>query len=108
MEFSMITKNYTKTGKVCRVTFRHIPTDETQKVRLLGEFNEWGSESDDQLKKRKDGSFSITLSIDAGKDYRFRYLLDDSTWENDDNADNYVPNIFGTKDAVISLPVLEA
>ena len=104
----MITKNYTKTGKVCRVTFRHTPSEEIQQVRLLGEFNEWGSQSTDLLKKRKDGSFSITLSIDAGKDYRFRYLLDNSTWENDEQADKYVHNIFGSEDAVISLPVIEA
>jgi len=104
----MITKNYTKTGKVCRVTFRHIPTAETAKIRLLGEFNEWGSSSTDLLKKRKDGSFSVTISINAGQDYRFRYLLDDTTWENDTEADDYVHNIFGTKDAVLSLPEIEA
>ena len=99
----MITKNYTKTGKSCRVTFRHTPSEEVKQVRLLGEFNEWGSDSTDLLKKRKDGSFSLTLSINAGKEYRFRYLLDDNQWENDEQADDYVWNIFGTKDAVLSL-----
>ena len=104
----MITKNYTKTGKVCRVTFRHTPTEDTQKVRLLGEFNQWGSSSTDLLKKRKDGSFSITLSLDSGREYRFRYLLDDTTWENDNSADSYVANVFGSQDAVLSLNGLEA
>ena len=104
----MLTKNYTKTGKVCRVTFRHTPTTDTEKIRLLGEFNQWGSESIDLLKKRKDGSFSVTISIDVGQDYRFRYLLDDDVWENDTQADNYVQNVFGTQDAIVSLVEVEA
>ena len=93
----MIKKNYTKTGKSCRVTFRHTPEDQPQRIQLLGEFNEWGSSSEDLLVKRKDGSFSITLSLDAGKNYRFRYLLDNTQWTNESNADDYVWNIFGTK-----------
>jgi len=104
----MITKNYSKTGKSCRVTFRHTPTTEVEKVLLVGEFNQWGENSLDVLKKRKDGSFSITLSINAGSTYRFRYLLDEKQWENDEQADDYVPNIFGSKDAVLSLENTQA
>ena len=99
----MITKNYSKTGRSCRVTFKYSPAEGTEKVLLLGEFNEWGADATNELKKRKDGSFSLTLSLDAGKDYRFRYLLNDSNWENDEEADNYVWNSFGTQDAVLSL-----
>ncbi len=31
----------------------------------------------------KNGDFSATLSLEAGKSYRFRYLLDGKRWEND-------------------------
>ena len=98
----MLKKNYSKTGSSCRVTF-NVPADvEAERVALLGEFNEWDADSH-PLKKLKDGSHSVTLSLDAGKDYRFRYLLDGDRWENDDTPDQLVPNRFGSRDCLISV-----
>ena len=98
----MISKNYSKTKKSCRVTFRYTTETEVDTIQLLGEFNQWGKDGHD-LKKRKDGTYSVTLSLKAGQDYRFRYLIDGNEWQNDENADNYVYNPFGTKDAVLSV-----
>ena len=47
--------------------------------------------------------FLIMLSLTAGQDYYFRYLLDGGLWENDWAADAYVPNPFGTEDSVLKL-----
>jgi hypothetical protein len=55
------------------------------------------------MKPRKDGRFSITLSLQAGRVYRFKYLLDDERWENDWAADEYVTNDFGTTDSLLKL-----
>jgi hypothetical protein len=44
------------------------------------------------MKKLKDGSFSSTVDLPTDKAYQFRYLLDDQAWENDWNADAYVPS----------------
>jgi 1,4-alpha-glucan branching enzyme len=55
------------------------------------------------MKQRKDGSFSITVSLPAGQSYRFKYLVDGRRWENDWSADAYVPNNFGTEDSLIEL-----
>ena len=52
---------------------------------------------------QEDGSFSVTVSLNAGNDYRYRYLLDGARWENDWAADAYVPNPFGTQDSVLKL-----
>ena len=41
--------------------------------------------------------------LGAGRTYRFRYLLDDERWENDWEADSYVPNEFGGDDSVLDL-----
>ena len=71
-------KTYAKSGNTCRVTFS-LPKDvEAKEVALLGEFNEWDPDKH-PLKKRKDGRFSVTVSLPAGKEYRFRYLLDGGT-----------------------------
>jgi 1,4-alpha-glucan branching enzyme len=95
-------KHYSKTGAFCRVTF-HLPGGvEAKKVSLCGDFNEWNPENI-PMKKRKDGRWSITVSLKAGDDYRYKYLLDGENWENDWNAEKYLPNSYGTEDSVIKV-----
>lgn len=53
------------------------------------------------MKRRKDGSFTTTISLKPGQQYRFRYLLDGERWENDNQADAYVPNSFGAVDSLL-------
>ena len=93
-------KTYTKTGRSCRVTFELPPQADAKTVALCGEFNGWDS-TKHPMKRRKDGSFSLAVSLKPGKEYRYRYLLDGEKWENDWAADNYIPNVFGTEDSVV-------
>ena len=99
----MISKSYTKSGSSCRVTFR-VPTEdlEAEQVSVLGDFNDWDPESH-PLKLRKNGTFSVTFSLEAGRPYRFRYLADGERWFNDEQADSTERNRFGTEDAVLEL-----
>ena len=98
----MLSKNYTKSGRKCRVTFK-VPAElAAERVAVLGEFNSWDAESH-PLTPRKDGSHSLTISLEAGQDYRFRYLLDSDRWMNDEAADREIANRFGTRDGVISI-----
>jgi len=57
---------------------------------LLGEFNHWAPEKGYSLKKSKDGGLSVTISLEAGRSYQYRYLLSDGRWVNDNNAIRYV------------------
>lgn len=96
----MLLKSYSKTGQVCRATFKLPVEIEAQSAAIAGEFNNWEPE---EMKRLKDGSFSITVSLDADKAYRFRYLLDGERWENDWAADAYWPNSYGADDSVIKV-----
>jgi 1,4-alpha-glucan branching enzyme len=100
----MLKKNYAKDGKSCRVTFTLSAEAAAgaQDVNIVGEFNDW-DESAKALKRRKDGSFSVTVALAAGQPYRFRYLIDGTRWENDDAADAYVPNGYGSDDSVVEV-----
>jgi 1,4-alpha-glucan branching enzyme len=98
----VLKKNYSKTGRVCRVTFKLPATAGANSVALCGEFNDWDPEAN-PMKRLKDGSFSTTLSLTPGNSYRFRYFLDDERWENDWEADLYVPNEFGSEDSVVTV-----
>ena len=98
----MLKKSYSKTGRSCRVTFKLPAENKATSVAVLGEFNSW-SESAHPMARRKDGSFSTTLSLDAGQEYRFRYLLDGERWMNDNEPDAEVWNPFGGKDCVVAV-----
>ncbi len=95
----MIRKSYSKTGRACRVTLELPAAVQAESAALCGDFNNW-DDAAHPLKRRKDGAFSISLSLKPGE-YRFRYLLDGQRWENDWAADEYRPNTFGTDDSVV-------
>jgi hypothetical protein len=42
------------------------------------------------MEKFKDEDYCIELDLEAGREYQFRYLIDELKWENDRNADKYV------------------
>jgi hypothetical protein len=44
------------------------------------------------MKKLKNGDFTTTVSLAKDSKYQFRYLLDDKAWENDWEADAYIPS----------------
>lgn len=95
-------KTYSKTGRTCRVTFA-LPADVgAQTVVLCGDFNNWDCTSH-TLTLRKDGRFSLTLSLATGRQYHYRYLLDGRRWENDWEADGYIPNPFGSENSLLEL-----
>jgi len=99
----MLKKQFLKKQPICKVTFK-VPADqvkEAEKVTLLGEFNNWSSDEAIEMKKLKDGSFKTVVSLDAGKEYEFRYLVDGTDWLNDEEADKYVSTPFGTENCVV-------
>jgi len=98
----VLTKNYTKTGNYCRVTFRLPAEVGAETAALCGEFNGW-NQAANPMKKLKDGSFSATVSLESGNSYRFRYLLDGTRWENDWEADSYAPNEHGSDDSIVEV-----
>lgn len=51
---------------------------------LLGEFNNWNPEDGIHLQKQADGSMTAEVELVTGKDYQYRYLLNNGCWVNDD------------------------
>ena len=82
------------------VTFT-LPADvHADTVALCGEFNDWSAENA-RLERGSDGSWRVTVALEPGRSYRYRYLLDGHRWENDRQADRYVPNALGSIDSVV-------
>jgi len=87
------------------VTFTVDPQVGAQTAVVCGEWNDWSADAD-VMHCGADGGFSVTVSLDAGRAYRFRYLLDGHRWDNDWSADAYQPNGFGADDSVVDLTAL--
>jgi 1,4-alpha-glucan branching enzyme len=93
-----------KTRPVCRVTFR-FPKEaapDARNVIVAGDFNNWDKEAH-PMKKLRNGNFAVTLELEKGRKYQFRYLIDGDRWENDWHADMYEPNPFGGNNSVVAL-----
>ncbi len=84
------------------VTFRLPSSIWAESVYLVGDFNGWNRRSHPLVHSRTDdGTWQITLELDKGKTYQFRYLINGRDWQNDWNADNYVANPFGGDNSVL-------
>jgi len=91
-----IAKSYLSNKPACKATFK-FPREacpEAKTVHLVGEFNNWDSTAT-PMKKLKNGDFKAVVTLETGRAYQFRYLIDGSRWENDWAADRYVPTPFG-------------
>lgn len=94
-----IKKQYLKSKPLCKVTFK-IPSEKknaAKEAHVLGDFNDW-SKATLPMKRYKNGNFSLTLDLEKGQRYQFRYLLDGDHWQNDPEADSYEPSPFGNSE----------
>ena len=89
-------KQYLKTRPVCKVTFRlpKAAAKSAKNVNIVGEFNSWNIYAT-PMKRLKSGDFTLTMNLDINKEYQYRYLIDEMIWENDWQADKYVPSPYG-------------
>ena len=56
------------------------------------------------MTRLKDGSFKADIALEPGREYEFRYLLDNQTWANDPEAERYVPTQFhDAQNSVVSV-----
>ena len=91
-----VKKQYLKSKDRCKVSFR-LPKAAAlgaKTVHIVGEFNDW-STVNTPMKRLKSGEFTAVVEMAPGQAYQFRYLIDQTTWENDWEADRYVKSDFG-------------
>lgn len=95
-------KQYNADRSKCKITFRLLreTAKNSQTVTIVGDFNNWETFKS-PMTRLQNGDFVITLDLDCGRSYRFRYLIDSHHWENDLYADRFVKNDHGSKDSVV-------
>lgn len=101
-----IKKQFLKSKPVCKLTFR-VTKEQAQDadtVRIVGDFNNWNKDVE-PMKKLKNGTFSQIINLNTGNEYQFRYLINDTTWGNEKEADKTAPTgiVAGEVNSVVEL-----
>lgn len=98
-----IQKRFLTSKGICRVTFS-LPksvVENVSKIAVVGDFNDWCTERN-PMKKTKNGKYEGAIDLPLGKEYQFRYLIDDDKWENDMEADGMTTTPYkGTFNSVV-------
>jgi 1,4-alpha-glucan branching enzyme len=85
-------KEYSNDKTICKVTFT-LPkevAEQFEEVALVGDFNNWDHKANLFTKTNN----TITIELEAGKEYQFRYC-GNGVWLNEAEADKHMVNPFG-------------
>ena len=93
----MLKKRFFKTKTECEVAFELSP-EGAQRVELVCEVNAWEPVA---MKKNRQGAFRTKLRFPKEGRFQFRYLVDQNSWVNDEEADGYQANEFGGLNGIL-------
>lgn len=89
----MIDKTFVQAAgkQTARVTFIIPKNQNDERIFLVGDFNNWDCTSH-PFQPGKGGKWALTLDLEVGRAYQFRYFRDGQEWMSDSQADAYVYN----------------
>ncbi len=99
----MIKKEPGSIPGLAHVTFELPATVWADQISLVGEFNNWDHQVTPMTQRGLDESWRATIDLEAGRCYRFRYLLDGDRWLSDCQADDCAATSTGSYDSVVDL-----
>ena len=74
--------------------FPHVP------ISVVGDFNQWDA-SVHPLTRGCDGTYQVTVMLEAGRRYAFRYLSQGGKWFHEGFADDLEPGPFGGYNSIL-------
>jgi len=96
----MIQKTYYKTKDYCKVKFSFKP-ENAETVAIAGLNGDWQNLV--TMSKKKDGTFTAEVSLPKESQHEFKYVIDETLWVNDPEADKEATNEFGGSNSVLVL-----
>ena len=96
----MVQKTYFKTKDYCKVKFS-FKVENAETIEILGLNSDW--EKSIIMSKKKDGTFSADVNLPKESRHEFKYLVNESEWVNEPEADSQQPNMYGGANSVIVL-----
>jgi len=98
--YQMIQKTYYKTKDYCKVKFSLSP-ENADSVAIAGLNGDWKTLVN--MSKKKDGTFTAEVSLPKESIHEFKYLVNESEWLSEPEADKEKRNEFGTVNSVLEL-----
>jgi 1,4-alpha-glucan branching enzyme len=97
----MIRKIFIETERslVAQVTFILPNSTWADTIYLVGDFNGW-NHSSHPFRRDREGTWTLTLNLEVGRCYQFRYLRD-GEWISDSQADGFVGNPHGSNNSLV-------
>ncbi len=89
-------------GTRAKVTFALPLVEATDTVSVVGDFNGWDPTAH-PMKKRSNGTRSVSVELPAGNTYRFKYVSADGQWFCDPAADGEEWNEFATTNSLLQV-----
>ena len=96
----MVQKTYFKTKDYCKVKFS-FKVENAETIEILGLNSNW--ENSIIMSRKKDGTFSADVNLPKDSKHEFKYLVNETEWINDPEADKQEPNIYGGTNSVVIL-----
>lgn len=96
----MVQKTYYKTKDYVKVKFSFTP-EQAETVEILGLNSDW--ENSIIMKKKKDGTFSAEINLPKETKHQFKYLVNETDWVNEPEADGEVANEFGGSNSLLAI-----
>lgn len=90
---------------VCLVVFSvpNTVVENIEKIALVGDFNNWDQKAN-LMKKTRKGDYTCKVELSVGTNYQFRYLINESNWVNEQDADGYSETPYPeTLNSIVSL-----
>jgi 1,4-alpha-glucan branching enzyme len=92
-----IEKKYSSDKKICHLKFL-LPKEINKnfnEISVVGDFNNWDPHKNKMTHTEPDGSISLVLDLESGKEYHFKYLCDNEVWLIEPDADKQVQTHYG-------------
>ena len=102
----MITKKYVKSRNVVKVSFEVGPhqlpeTVDVESVAVAGDFNRWNPANTPLRYSKKKKTYWAKVELPPNQRFAFRYVANSRYWFNEWQADDYVPNGYGTHNCIV-------
>ncbi|MEZ4672276.1 MAG: isoamylase early set domain-containing protein [Anaerolineae bacterium] len=95
----MIQKEYTPDGN-CSVKFLVPSAVRADIIYLVVDFNSWNP-TNIPMQKSETGDFEVTLVLESNREFQFLYLVNETDWHSDWDADKYVPNPYEENNSIV-------
>jgi 1,4-alpha-glucan branching enzyme len=99
----MIQKELASNNGKTRVIFELSPNVDAEQIHVVGCFCGWDPTALPMRQEGPGGNWRAEVELEAGRRYRFRYLIDGTEWLNDWHADDHEENPYGSYDSVVDL-----